>query len=192
MHTQKEHNQGNERHPGCTHRKSTHTLATETKNNSQTEPPKGSRPLLLLLCYCCCAAAASRPTMHRGAQPVTTDCFSFCVFFLTHAGASNGTAAASAAAAAASAVAMAGAAAQQQQVHQQGRPNIYKHIYLHTRALSGQHSDPCALSALEQFFGDFSAARPRLVARLAPSDSHQPRGPCPRAGAPSPRPYAQG
>ena len=31
------------------------------------------------------------------------------------------------------------------------RPCIYKHIYLHTRALSGQHSDPCALSALEPF-----------------------------------------
>ena len=60
----------------------------------------------------------------------------------------------------------------------------YKHIYLHTRALSGQHSDPCALSALEPFFGDFSAARSRFVARLAPSDSPQPRGPCPRAGPP--------
>ena len=33
---------------------------------------------VLLLCYCC-AAAASRPAMHRGAQPVSTDCFSFCV-----------------------------------------------------------------------------------------------------------------
>ena len=41
--------------------------------------------------------------------------------------------------------------------------NTYKHIYLHTRALSGQHPDPCALSALEPFFGDFSAARPRLL-----------------------------
>ena len=49
----------------------------------------------------------------------------------------------------------------------------------------------CSLSALEPFFGHFSAARPRLVARLAPSDSPQPRGPCPRAGPPSPRPYAQ-
>ena len=47
------------------------------------------------------------------------------------------------------------------------------------------------LSALEPFSGDFSAARPRLVARLAPSDSPQPRGPCPRAGPPSPRPCAQ-
>ena len=65
---------------------------------------------------------------------------------------------------------------------------VYKYICLHTRALSGQHSDPCALSALEPFFGDFSAARPRFVARLAPSDSPQPRGPCPRAGPPSPRP----
>ena len=61
-------------------------------------------------------------------------------------------------------------------------------MYLHTRALSEQHSDPCALSALEPFFCDFSAARPRFVARLAPSDSPQPRGPCPRAGPPSPRP----
>ena len=60
---------------------------------------------------------------------------------------------------------------------------LYKYIYLHTRALSGQHSDPCALSALEPFFGDFSAARPRFVARLAPSDRPQSRGPCPRAGS---------
>ena len=59
----------------------------------------------------------------------------------------------------------------------------HKHIYLHTRALSGQHSDPCALSALEPFSRDFSAARPRFVARLAPSDSPQSRGPCPRAGS---------
>ena len=66
-----------------------------------------------------------------------------------------------------------------------------KHIYLHTRALSGQHPDAFALSALEPFFVDFSAARPHLVARLAPSDSPQPRGPCPRAGPPSPRPYSQ-
>ena len=42
----------------------------------------------------------------------------------------------------------------------------------------------CCLS----FFGDFSAARPRFVTRLAPSDSPQSRGPCPRAGPPSPRP----
>ena len=32
----------------------------------------------------------------------------------------------------------------------------------------------CSLSGLEPFFGDFSAARPRLVARLAPCDSPQP------------------
>ena len=66
--------------------------------------------------------------------------------------------------------------------------NKYICIYLHTRALSGQHSDPSTLSALEPFFGDFSAARPRFVARLAPSDSPRSRGPCPRAGPPSPRP----
>ena len=30
-------------------------------------------------------------------------------------------------------------------------------MYLHIRALSGQHSDPCALSALEAFLRDFSA-----------------------------------
>ena len=64
----------------------------------------------------------------------------------------------------------------------------YNHIYLHTRALSAHHSDPCALSALEPFFCDFSAARPRFVARLARSASPQPRGPCPRADPPSPRP----
>ena len=43
-------------------------------------------------------------------------------------------------------------------------------------------------SALELFFCDFSAARPRFVARLARSDSPQSRGPCPRADPPSPRP----
>ena len=61
-------------------------------------------------------------------------------------------------------------------------------IYLCARALSVQHSDPCALSALEPFFCEFSAARPRFVARLAPSDSPQSRGPCPRAGPPLQRP----
>ena len=49
----------------------------------------------------------------------------------------------------------------------------------------------CSLSALEPFFDLFSAPTPRLVARLAPSDSPQSRGPCPRAGPPSPRLYAQ-
>ena len=43
-------------------------------------------------------------------------------------------------------------------------------------------------SVLDLFFCDFSAARPRFVARLAPSVSPQPRGPCPRAGTPLPRP----
>ena len=42
----------------------------------------------------------------------------------------------------------------------------------------------CCLS----FFCDLSAARPRFVARLAPSDSPQSRGPYPRAGPPSLRP----
>ena len=37
-------------------------------------------------------------------------------------------------------------------------------------------------------FCDFSAARPRFVARLARSVSPQSRGPCPRAEPPSPRP----
>ena len=66
--------------------------------------------------------------MHRGAQPVTTDCR--FVFLGKHAGANNGTAAAAAAAAV---VATAAAAAQQQQhrqqVHQQGMP---KHIHEYT------------------------------------------------------------
>ena len=44
-------------------------------------PPPPPPPLLLLLLCCCCPAAASRLAMHRGAQPVTTDCFSFCVFW---------------------------------------------------------------------------------------------------------------
>ena len=43
-------------------------------------------------------------------------------------------------------------------------------------------------SALELFFCDISAARPRFVARLARSDNPQSRGPCPRADPPSPRP----
>ena len=47
---------------------------------------------------------------------------------------------------------------------------------------------PCALSALKLFFSDFSAARPRFVARLARSDGPQSRGPCPRTDPPSPRP----
>ena len=37
--------------------------------------------LLCCCCCCCCATAASRPAMHRGARPVMTDCFSFCVFW---------------------------------------------------------------------------------------------------------------
>ena len=63
--------------------------------------------------------------------------------------------------------------------------NIYTFILEHS-ACSVPH--PCALSALELFFCDFSAARPRFVARLARSASPQPRGPCPRADPPSPRP----
>ena len=63
--------------------------------------------------------------------------------------------------------------------------NIYTFILEHS-ACSVPH--PCALSALELFFCDFSAARPRFVARLARSDSPQSRGPCPRADPPSARP----
>ena len=40
-------------------------------------------------------------------------------------------------------------------------------------------------SALKLFFCDFTAARPRFVARLARSDSPQSPGPCPRADPPS-------
>ena len=57
---------------------------------------------------------------------------------------------------------------------------------LERSACSVKH--PCALSALELFFCDFSAARPRFVARLARSDSPQSRGPSPRADPPSSRP----
>ena len=70
------------------HTQKEHTQARQRRHNSQPETPKGSWPLLLprrcyrrRCCCCCCAAAASRPAMHRGAQPVTTDCFSFCVFW---------------------------------------------------------------------------------------------------------------
>ena len=35
----------------------------------------------------------------------------------------------------------------------------------------------CSLSGPNPFFGDLSAARPRLNAKLAPCDSPQPRGP---------------
>ena len=62
---------------------------------------------------------------------------------------------------------------------------IYTFI-LERSACSVKH--PCALSALELFFCDFSTARPRFVARRARSDSPQLRGPCPRADPPSPRP----
>ena len=67
--------------------RSTHTERAHTLGNGDTTqqprelaaaaaaPPP---PLLLLLLCCCCAAAASRPAMHRGAQAVSADCFSFC------------------------------------------------------------------------------------------------------------------
>ena len=84
-----------------THRKSTNTLGNgdttqqpardsvgELAAAAAAPPPPPPPPpplllllLLLLLLCCCCAAAASRPAMHRGAQPVSTDCFSFCVFW---------------------------------------------------------------------------------------------------------------
>ena len=65
--------------------------------------------------------------------------------------------------------------------------NIYRYTFILERsACSVKH--PCALSALELFVCDFSAARPRFVARLARSDNPQSRGPCPRADPPSPRP----
>ena len=86
--------------PGCTDTERARTRsATETQHNSQPETPKGSWPLLLpcrrhrrrrscccccccaaagLLLCCCCAAAASRPAMHRGAQPVSTDFLVLC------------------------------------------------------------------------------------------------------------------
>ena len=41
---------------------------------------------------------------------------------------------------------------------------------------------------LELFSCDFTATRPRFIARLARSDSPQSRGPCPSAHPPSPRP----
>ena len=51
----------------------------------------------------------------------------------------------------------------------------------------GSHESYTTLLSVGAFC-DFSAPRPRFVARLAPSDSPQSRGPCPRAGPPSPRP----
>ena len=131
----------------CTNTQKEHTHAWQRRHNTTASPrlrrgagrcccraaataAAAAAAAVLLLC-CCCAAAASRPSMHRGAQPVSTDCFSF-VFFGTHAGASNGTAAAAAAAVVATAAAAAAttAAAQQlQQVQQQGRP---KHMYEYT------------------------------------------------------------
>ena len=98
-----------------THRKSTHTLGNGDTTQQPARDSEGelaaaaaAAAAVLLLC-CCCAAAASRPALHRGAQPVSTDVSRY-VFFGTHAGASNGTAAA----AAAVAVAVAAAVAQQQ------------------------------------------------------------------------------
>ena len=68
-----------------------------------------------------------------------------------------------------------------------GRVHINTYtLILERSACSVKH--PCALSALGLFFCDFSAARPRFVARLARSDSPQSRGPCPRADPPAPRP----
>ena len=55
------------------------------------------------------------------------------------------------------------------------------------RAYAVSHKRPNH-RALKLFFCDFSAARPRFLARLARSDSPQSRGPCPRADPPSPRP----
>ena len=122
-------NQGNEGQPGCTDTESTHTRsATETQHNSQPETPKESWPLLLprrrhrrrrRRRRCCCFS-----TRDRRAQPVSTDCFSFCVLW-------NARRSESAAAAAAVATAAAAAAAeqQQQQVQQQGKP---KHTYDYT------------------------------------------------------------
>ena len=69
-------------------------------------------------------------------------------------------------------------------------PLLSKHINIYTfilERLACSVKHPCALSALELFFCDFSAARLRFVARLARSDSPQSRGPCPRADPPSPR-----
>ena len=63
--------------------------------------------------------------------------------------------------------------------------NIYTFI-LERSACSVPHT--CALSALELFFCDFSATRPRFVARLARNDSPQSLGTCPRADPPSLRP----
>ena len=68
-----------------THRKSIHTLGNEDTTqrparDSEGELAAAAAAAVLLLC-CCCAAAASRPAMHRGAQPVSTDCFPFCVFW---------------------------------------------------------------------------------------------------------------
>ena len=51
----------------------------------------------------------------------------------------------------------------------------------------GSHESYTTLLSVGAFC-DFSAARPRFVARLAPSDSPQSRGPYPRAGPPSLRP----
>ena len=65
---------------------------------------------------------------------------------------------------------------------------LYKHIYLHTRALSGQHPDPCALSALEPSFGDFSPLGLVSSRGLRPAIALSREGTCPRAGPPSPRP----
>ena len=64
-----------------------------------------------------------------------------------------------------------------------GRVHINIHTFIPERS-AGSISDPRALSALEPFFRDFSAATPRFVARLAPSDSPRSRGPRPRAGPP--------
>ena len=80
------------------HRNSTHTHTRHWRRNTTASPrlrreagrcccrvaataaAAAAAAAVLLLC-CCCAAAASRPAIHRRAQPVTTDCFSFCIFW---------------------------------------------------------------------------------------------------------------
>ena len=89
-------NQGNEGQPRCTVSHTDRAHARQRRHNTTASPrlrrgagrcccraaatAAAAAAAVLLLC-CCCATAASRSAMHRGAQSVTTDCFSFCILW---------------------------------------------------------------------------------------------------------------
>ena len=65
------------------HTQEEHTHARQRSHNTTASPRLrwGAGCCCCCCCACCCCAAASRPATNRGAQPVTTDCFSFGVLW---------------------------------------------------------------------------------------------------------------